>query len=249
MTRAFVSGRFRSASRIVFLWCFAVFVISAIALRVEAAIYASRIVSVVTALSTLRIGETSKAETLRRVPVLQRSATGPYGAPRCDADECFSGLAGNGLPGRILWRTQSDFLSHVLRWWGFRAESLNIWVNFTSGKVSSFSYLLWVSAPGVPKPVPPPPRDGEAGVVVIGVSSQETIAFEGTHDTIETHPRYRITPSRAAPSQSIGIALTPDAPDQIAASAFDFRLSCVWSLGGCRRWNQLLPAVQPLLRR
>jgi hypothetical protein len=85
-------------------------------------------------------------------------------------------------------------------------------------------------------------------MVVIGVSSQKTIAVEGTNGTIETHPRYRITPSRAAPSQSIGIALTPDAPDQIAGSAFDFRLSCVWSLGGCRRWNQLLPAVQPLLR-
>jgi hypothetical protein len=76
MTRAFVPSRFRSASRIVFLWCCAVFVISAIALRVEAAIYASRIVSVVTALSTLRVGETSKAETLRRIPVLQRSPQG-----------------------------------------------------------------------------------------------------------------------------------------------------------------------------
>jgi hypothetical protein len=75
MTRAFVSPRFRSASRIVFVWCFAVFVISVIALRVEAAIYASRIVSVVTALSTLRLGETSKAETMRRIPALQPSKT------------------------------------------------------------------------------------------------------------------------------------------------------------------------------
>jgi hypothetical protein len=46
----------------VFLWCFAVVLTSTIALRVEAAIYASRIVSVVTALSTLLL-ETSKAET------------------------------------------------------------------------------------------------------------------------------------------------------------------------------------------
>jgi hypothetical protein len=83
-------------------------VTSAIALRVEAAIYGSRIVSVVTALSTLRLGETSKAETLRRIPTLQPSDTGPYGAPRCDADECFWGLVGNGLPARILLGTSPD---------------------------------------------------------------------------------------------------------------------------------------------
>jgi hypothetical protein len=73
------------------LWCFAVVFTAAIALRVEAAIFASRIVSVVNTLSTLRLGETSKAEALRRMPTLRPSETGPYGAPRCNADECFSG--------------------------------------------------------------------------------------------------------------------------------------------------------------
>ena len=81
------------------LWCFVVVLTSGIALRVEAAIYARRIVSVVRALSTLRVGETSKGETLSRMPSLRASATGPYGAPRCDADECFSAGVGNGLPG------------------------------------------------------------------------------------------------------------------------------------------------------
>ena len=95
MTRAFVSPRFRSASCIVFLWCFAVVVTSAIALRVEAAIYASRIVSVVTALSTLRLGETSRP----RYAADTNLTTLQCGAIRrasLDADECFSGLVGNG---------------------------------------------------------------------------------------------------------------------------------------------------------
>jgi hypothetical protein len=120
----------------VYLWCFAVVFTAAIALLVEAAIFASRIVSVVTAHSTLRLGETSKAETLRRIPALQPSNTGPYGAPHYDADECFGGGVGNGLPGRLLWRTGNVVLSDVLRWWGFRDESLyvlrqrHVWKSF-----------------------------------------------------------------------------------------------------------------------
>lgn len=234
------------------LWFFAVVLTAAIALRVEAAIYARRIVSVVTALSTLRVGETSKADTLRRIPALRLSKSGPYGPPVCDADECFSAFIANGMPGRILlriWRTGSDSLSHVLRWWGFRFESLDVYVNFTSGKVSGFSYLLWVSAPGIPKGVPPPPRDGEAGMVTIGVSSQRAITGGETKGTVETCPPYRIIPARAAPSQSIGIAVTPDTPDEIMLRAFDFRLNCIWSFGGCRRWDEILPSVGPLVRR
>ncbi len=230
----------------IYLGCFAVVFVAAIALRLEAAIDASRIVSVVTALSTLRLGETSKAETLRRMPALQPSGTGPHGTPRCDADECFAGFLGIGLPGRLLWRTGNAALSDVLRWLGFRAEGLSVYINFTSGKVSYFSYHLMVSAPGVPASVPPPPQDGELGAVVIGLSSQRMITVRDRNSTVETHPSYRITPARAGPSQSIGIALTPDAPREIVRAGFDLRLRCVWSLGGCRQWNQLLPSIEPL---
>ncbi len=61
----------RAATKRVYLWCFVVVLTSGIALRVEAALYARRIVSVVRMLSTLRIGETSKAETLSRMPSLR----------------------------------------------------------------------------------------------------------------------------------------------------------------------------------
>lgn len=241
----------RRAKRI-YLSLFAIVLTAAIALRVEAAIYARRIVSVVAALSTLRLGETSKADTLRRIPILRPSKSGPYGAPVCDAEECFSGFIANGMPGRILltgWRTGSDSLSPALRWWGFRFESLDVYVNFNSGKVSGYSYLLWVSAPGIPKGVPPPPRDGEAGMVTVGVSSQRAITGGETKGTVEPRPPYRIMPAKAAPSQSIGIAVTPDTPDEIMRRAFDFRLDCIWSFGGCRRWDEILPSVEPLVRR
>lgn len=231
------------AKRII-LWFFAIILTAAIALRVEAVIYARRIVSVVAEVSALRLGETSKADVLRRIPTLH-----PYGAPICDADECLSGFVENGLPGRLLWRTRSEVLSDVLRLWGFRAESLNIVVKFTSGKVSYFGYSLWVSAPGVlPSGLPPPPPDGKLGAVIIGLSSQKMVTVRDPNPTVETHVSYRITPARSAPSESIGIAITPDTPAEIERAAFDLRLDCVWSFGGCRRWNQLLPSLGPLAR-
>jgi hypothetical protein len=156
---------------------------------------------------------------------------------------------GNGLPGRLLWRTSNDPLSHVLRWWGFRAESLGIYVNFTSGKVSYFSYHLMVSAPGVPPPLPPPPPDGKLGLVVIGLSSQRVINVRDPNSTAKLHPPYYLSSSQAVSSQSIGIGLTPDAPEEIVRGAFDLRLNCLWSFAGCRRWSELLPSIQPLMRK
>jgi hypothetical protein len=233
----------------IYLWFFTVVLTAAIALRAEAAIYARRIVSVVTELSTLRLGETSKAEALRRIPALHPCKTESHATPSYDAEECFSGVVTNGLPGRLMWRTENDVLSHGLRFWGFRAESLNVVVKFTSERVSYLGYGLWVSAPGVmPASLPPPPPDGELGVLVIGVESKRMIIVRDQYSANETHPPYRITPARSAPSQSIGIALTPDAPDEIVHRAFELRLNCIWSFGGCRRWNQLLPSVEPLTR-
>jgi hypothetical protein len=236
------------AKRICF-WFVAVVFTAAIALRVEAAIYARRIVSVVTALSTLRLGETSNADTVRRIPALRPSKTGPYGALHCDADECFSGFVGNGLPGRVLWRAKSEVLSDILRWLGFRAEGVSLYVNFTSGKVSYFGYYLMVSAPGVSAAVPPPPPDGKLGAVVIQLQSQRMITTRDRKSTARMNPPYQMGPSRAAPSQSIGISLTPDTPEEVVRAAFDLRLQCIWSFGGCSRWVEILPSVEPLVRK
>jgi len=229
-----------------YLWSFVLILASAIALRLEAAIYARRISSVVRALSTLKVGETSKAEALSRIPSLRPSTTGPYGAYVCNADECFFVAVRNGLPGRLLWRNRNSVLSHVLRWWGFRAESFGVYVNFTAGKVSYYSYHLIVSAPGVgPASIPPPPPDGELGAVVIGLSSRSVLDVRGLNSKVKSHPPFYVSTGRGAESQSIGISLTPDAPAEIVRDAFDLRFNCVWSFGGCRRWRELLPSVKP----
>lgn len=229
------------------LWFFAVVFTAGIALRVEAAIYARRIVSVVMALSTLRVGESSKADALSRIPDLRPSATGAYG--HCDADECSSIFIANGFPNRVLSRTRNSTLSALLRWLGFRCEGLDVRIAFTSKKLSYFVYRLEVSAPGVLKGIPPPPRDGEAGVVVIGVSSRSFIKRSAPNSAIEDHPLYVVTPARSAPSQGIGIVLTPNAPEEIVRGTFDLKLDCLWSFAGCHRWNELLPSLEPLAQK
>lgn len=242
-------GRLRSRTAYRFyFWSFAILLVSGLVLRLEAVIYGRQITSAVTALSTLRVGETTKTDALSRMPDLRLSA-GPCGVPDHNADECFLQTIGNGLPGRILSRTSNSALSSLLRWWGFRFEGLDVWVTFTSGKVSAFGYRLVVSAPGVRKSMPPPPADGDLGAVVIGVLSQGIINRSQPNSGIEEHPAYVLTPARGAPSQSIGIALTPDAPEEIVHGAFDLRLHCLWSFGGCRRWNELLPRVQAPIRQ
>lgn len=238
--------RSRVAYRIC-VWGLAMLLISGLALRLEAAIYGRQIISVVSALSTVRVGETPKADVLSRIPSLRPSARGPYGTPHCDADECFSTFIATGLPGRILWRIGNSPLRWLLRWWGFRFESLDVFVTFTSGKVSYFVYRLTVSAPGVRDTVPSRP-DGDVGVVVIGVSSQSIINRSVPNSAVEEHPLYVLTPAPAVPSRSIGIALTPNAPEEIVHGAFDLRLHCLWSFGGCHRWTELLPRVQAPIR-
>jgi hypothetical protein len=231
----------------VYLCSLALLLISGLALRIEAAIYGRRITSAVSALSTLRVGETSKAEALLRLPMLTSSAKGPYRDFPCDAEECFLMSVHNGLPGKVLIGTRNGTLASLLRWWGFRFEDFNVRVTFRTGKVSEFGYSFMVSAPGVVQGVPPPPRDGEDGVVVIGVSSLSVIDGAEPNSTEKRHVPYRVLPARSAPLTGVSIALTPDAPEQIVRLAYDLKLHCLWSFGGCRSWSQLLPGVQPLV--
>lgn len=227
-----------------FLYCFTFLLISGLALRLEAAIRGRQITRIVAALSTLQIGETSRAETLSRIPGLKPSTTEVDGGPECNGDECFFMFVGNGFPERALSRTENRSLSWLLRCWGFRSESVYVWAAFRSGKLSYYSYDLKVSAPGMPvKEIPPPPADGELGAVMIFVSSQGGINLNVPDSAEQEHPSYILRPGRDTPSQSIGIALTPSAPADLLHNAFDLHLQCLWSLGGCRRWNQLLPGL------
>lgn len=225
------------------LYSFVVLLVSGLALRIESAIRGRQITRTVAALGALRVGETSKAETLSRIPGLKPSTTGPNGVPQCNADECFFVSGGNGFPGRILLDTYNKSVRDLLRWWGFRFEDVYVWVTFKSGKVSYFSYHLTVSSTGMVQSVPPPPSDGELGAVIVFVSSQEVIHRHVRDSAEQENPFYVVGPARDTPSQNVGITLTPKAPEELRRNAFDLKLQCLWSFGGCRRWDQILPGV------
>jgi hypothetical protein len=227
-----------------YLWGLAIIVLSGVALRVEAALFEMRALSLVSALSSLQVGTSSKAEALSRIPSLRSDGTGPYGAPRCGADECVSaGIPNSSLSDALFLRVArmgNRPLYSVLSWWGFRFWVLSVYLNFSSGKVSYLSYHLVVSSPHL--------GDAGVGVVVVEVQSREHITESNPSLSAAAGPGYRLSTSRKQPAQSVGIDLTPAVRRELVSQAFDLKLRCLWSLAGCRTWNQLVPAAEGLSR-
>jgi hypothetical protein len=219
------------------LYVSAMIVIPSIALRVQAFLFQRRAVSVVSALSALRVGTSSEAEAMSRIPTLKADGMGPYGAPVCDADECVStGIPYSSFSYAVLTRVGragSPTLFSALSRWGVRLSSLSVFVNFKSGKVSYLSYNLMVSTPHLDPP----------DAVVVEVTSREHEGARKPGLSAAEHPDFRVTTARRWPAQSVGVDFSPEAPKGLVEHAFDLELRCLWSFAGCRSWNQLLPAV------
>jgi hypothetical protein len=214
--------------------------ILSIFLHVQAARFERRALSLVTALSTLRVGVSSQADALSRLPNFTAHGTGPYGT-LCEADQCVSGGIPNSMLSNAVFlraaRTGNRTLVSLLSWLGFRYCSLDAYVNFTSGKVSYISYNLVVYTPHFEDIENP-------DVVVVEVSSRAHADVGPTPLNRTAQDSFRVSPSRRSPSQSVGITFTPDAPNELITQAFDLKLRCLWSFTGCRTWKQVLPAVE-----
>jgi hypothetical protein len=227
-------------ARRVYIWGLAIVIITAVAVRIQSALFETRVLTVVHALSTLRLGVSSKADTLAQIPALRMSQPDQYGGSRCGVDECLSmGIGTSGFTDSVLQkigRTQNRSLISILSWWGVRGGYLDVHADFTSGKVSSLGYRLMVTTPHLDYP----------GVVVVGVSSIQHIAAVQRGFVTEGSPTYSIDVARTSPSQSVGIRLTPQAPIEIVKPAFDPKLGCLWSTTGCRTWHQILPSIERL---
>jgi hypothetical protein len=227
----------RSARRI-YVSVLAVMIVPALALRIEAALFERRAVATVRALSTLRVGVTSKAEAMARMQAVG-PVTGPYGAPLCLADECLStGIPNSRLSDAVflpVTRTENRALYSLLTWWGFRFWSLSADVSFTSGKVSRLSYRLALSNSHC---------DGALDAVIVEVRSQDKIIGRSRGVTPVEDVTYRVTPSNQWPDKSVRIAFTPKASGELVNSAFDLNLHCLWPIAGCNTWSELLPQVR-----
>lgn len=235
----------RRSFRPILLLLFSIFiivVILSIFLRVQAAIFARKALSIVSGLSTLRVGTTTRAEALSRIPTLKANGMGPYGAPLCNADECTeTGIPNSVLSDAVLLpaaRTDNRTLLSILSWLGFRDWSLDTFVNFSSGKVSYLSYRVMIYTTRFEE------LGGDPDVVMVEVSSRANADSRNPSLSPTAGDPFRVSSSRRSPSQSVGVSFTPDAPNELVLRAFDLKLRCLWSLAGCRTWSQLLPAVE-----
>lgn len=227
----------RPARRIYFC-ILAIILIPAIALRVEAMIFQFRVEKLMSGLATLRIGVTPKAEALSRVPQLGeiRSASKDY---KCGADECFGEVIPNSRFSRWIfaptYREEHRTVNSALYWWGFRYWDLIASVDFTSGKVSQFSYRLLLS---------PKPSSFIGDAILIAVSSRDELAERQLSWDVDESPNYFVYHGSKWTDLYTGVYFTRDAPRELAGHAFDLHLDCLWSLVGCRTANDLLPQAE-----
>lgn len=219
-------------ARYIYLCVLAMVIVPAVALRVEAALFEKRAIATARALSTLRVGVTSKTEAVARMQTLGLR-TREYGPPVCSNEECISAVMTNSHLSDAVFvpavRTESPVLYSVLSRWGFHFSALSADVRFASNKVSFFSYELMLSTSHF---------DFGADAIVVRLTSQQNLMARSEGAA------YKITTSSAWPDKSVGIALTPNAPEELVNRTFDVNLHCLWSLAGCKTWRDILPHVR-----
>ena len=100
-------------------------------------------------LSSLRVGETSKAEAFPRVPGL-RELHDEDGKKSCSADECLSAQTPpSWVSNPLIWSSRKGYqdIYAALHCWGTRYWGLDPHVDVASGKVAGFGYRIIRSTP------------------------------------------------------------------------------------------------------
>jgi hypothetical protein len=221
-------------ARLLYLGVLLIVVLPAIALRIEAALFARHVHKIMDGLASLRIGETSKAEALSRLPELR-----PTRQSTRHADECFAVLIPNSkLSDAVLLRAgRSGYprLFSALSLLGFRYWVLDARFNITAGKVSDLNYRLILNTPDNRYP----------SVITIAVSSQESIfGWKELRPITDESPDFKVSHYFKWPDLTTRVDFTSVAPSRLVQHAFDLKLSCMWFLVGCRTSNQVLPEVE-----
>ncbi len=225
-------------ARLFYLGVLVIAAVPAIALRVEAALFEWRVHKVMSALSSLRIGATPKAEVLSRMAGFKVNEHSRNKSD-CDADECLRIEVSS--PELSDWALRkAGWSGHgkvylVLSLWGFRLRSLGAYVNLNSGKVSSLGYILILSTPHSAYP----------GALVVNVNSARSARHHaGSGYIADESPNYQVSHYWKWPALGTGVTFTRDAPPELVIHAFNLRLRCVWSGAGCLTANQVLPEAE-----
>lgn len=223
-------------ARLIYLGVLVIVIVPAIGLRVEAALFERRILKVMSALSSLRIGVTPKDDVLSRMAefdVNKRSR----GSSKCEADECLSievssPKLSDWLLRKASWSGHYSLYS-VLSWWGFRERIFVAHVDLTSGQVSGLGYRLSLSTL-------------RASNVDLGVwvSSKGDFVDLNLAADVDESPNYQVSHYFQCPDLCMNVYFTRDASPELLRHAFGLKLRCIWSIAGCRTSNQLLPDAE-----
>jgi hypothetical protein len=218
-------------------WSPVIIVLLLVAISVAAHIYSfiltRRIHAVLNGLEQLKIDQTTEEEMLRTVPYLERDFGGAY-IVRIGSKYDERGWEEPVVPriGFLMWGSD-EYLSaadRLAHWLGYRYSFFDASFSFHDGKVSGIRYGIAVRG------VPPSwlisvnshhgffaHRDGQ---IIVSSADDENLQYQ-----IEGNENY------------LGVSYTFDAPRNLTSHAFQFDLSCVWSLIGCRDAKQVAPLV------
>jgi hypothetical protein len=200
-------------------------------LRIHAALFQRRADKLLSGLSKLQVGTTTKAETLKLLPELHlQPSKEKFG---CDGEDCYSIEVFSAFSRWVfekISRADSHALYSTLGLWGIRYWELGIYIEFKSNTVSRVSYRLMISTPE--RTIP--------GVVIIAATSNTH--FEGRVDFLDDEsPNYRVESHRTWPDRNLGITFIAGAPHELVRHAFDLHFGCLWSLEGCHDIRDIAP--------
>jgi hypothetical protein len=203
------------------------------------ALFERRTLKVMSGLSSLRIGATTKTEVLSQTAGAK--VDGRFrGVRDCNADECLTITIPNSrLSDWLLLptaRTGHGTLFSVLSWLGLRYHTLEAHIDFVGSKVSRLDYQLILSTPDATYP----------GAIFINAHSNTSARrYTGISGSVgDESPDYGVSHFPKWSTLRTDVYFTPDAPAELASHAFNLKLRCLWSFSGCRTANQLLPEAE-----
>jgi hypothetical protein len=205
-----------------------------IPLRIHAFLLARKFNRVLSEMSQLQSGTTSRAQLMARLPELHPPIEN--GAPAaCDVDECLESTIGSSTTIPIALSHVPEigrgFILPALNWIGLRYGTLFVSVRLKSGTVSGYGYqiLLWDGSSNHP------------GAVFVNANQGTHLGDWNLSSTDDESPDYSVGHYFKWPKQHTGIVFMKDVSPTLKRHAFDVELQCFWSIAGCRLANQLLP--------
>lgn len=223
-------------SRRLFCAALAITLLSAIALHIEAAVFAYHTRSLLLTLKNVDAGQTTRSELLRLVPTLR--AMGPRDSSNCGpAGEAWH-IEHSSLPtskiGQWFYGAiyENSALYKVTYWLGYRPRRLYVDADIEHGVVTRWAFKLGIAAS----------ENHYPGQVVVGVSSPISVnRYSESSIADEQNPNFSARRYFKWPEWNLEVSYSRLAPKDIKDIAVDLHLDCLWSVRGCNNAAELLP--------